>query len=171
MGRWLGSVFEAARLAKGIFALIVAVWCVLPVMVEWVLHPSDVIRLVHYLEGEAIPLDFSGQELWAGEFFASVAFAMLGLLLLVALTVLYRRTQFSVVLYPAALILVGVVGNGLWGYGFHFFDLAGTIVGLFPTAATVILQGLIERQSQDFVFGPGNRPQFEGEAFGAGPWS
>ena len=54
MGRWLGSVFEAARLAKGIFALIVAVWCVLPVMVEWVLHPSDVIRLVHYLEGEAI---------------------------------------------------------------------------------------------------------------------
>lgn len=172
MGRWLRSVRESGQLAKGPVLLISGVWLVVPFVLQMVLHPSDVIRLLHYLQGEAIPSIFSGQELFAGEFFAAVTLAVLALLLLVALTVFYRRTQFAVALYPLAAISVGVICNFVWGYGFHFFDPAGSLVGLFPAALTVILQGWIERQAQDFIFGPGNRPQFEGDAFGeAGPWS
>jgi hypothetical protein len=162
MNRWLGSVAEAARLARGLAASIVVVWLLLPFTAQLVAHPDDVIRLQHRLDGEAIPSVFGAQQLFAGEVMAWLTLAALVLLLLGLLTVLYHRLQFAVTLYPVAGIAFGVIGNLLWAHALGFADVPGMIAGLFPAVLTVIWQRAAEGWAQNFVFGRGNRPPYAG---------
>jgi hypothetical protein len=162
MHRWLGSVVEAARLARGLTASIAALWCLLPWTVQMALHPADMIRLQRWLEGEPIPSGFGAQQLFAGEVAAWLTLAALVLLLLGLLTVLYHRLQFAVTLWPIAGIVLGIIGNLLWARAFHFYDLQGIAAGLFPAALTLIWQRAAEGWAQNFVFGSGNRPPFTG---------
>ena len=162
MNRWLGSVTEAARLARGLAASIAALWFLLPWIVQLVLHPADVMRLQHRLAGESIPSDFSAQQLFAGEVAAWLTLAALVLLMLGLLTVLYHRLQFAVTLWPVAAIALGLIGNLVWAYALGFYDLQGIAAGLVPAVLTAIWQRIAEGWAQDFVFGRGNRPSFLG---------
>ena len=162
MNHWLGSVTEAARLARGLVASIVIVWFLIPWTVQFVAHPDDVIRLQRRLEGETIPNLFTSQQLVAGRIGACVVLAALVLLLLGLLTVLYHRLQFAVTLWPVALIVLGLIGNTLWGQALGFVDKPGIVAGLVPAALTLVWQHAAEGWAQDFVFGRGNRPQHPG---------
>jgi len=163
MNRWLGSVIEAAQLARGLVASIATVWCLLPFTAQMVAHPDDVIRLQHWLAGEPIPSAFGAQQLFAGELAAWLTLAALVLLLLGLLTVLYHRLQFAVMLWPVAAIALGVIGNLLWAHTLGFYDdVPGYLAGLLPAALTVIWQRAAEGWAEDFVFGRGNRPPYAG---------
>jgi len=162
MGRWLGSVIEAARLTPGMATSIAATWLLLPFTVQMVLHPGDVIRLQHRLAGESIPSDFGAQQIFAGELAAWLTLAALVLLLLGLLTVMYHRLQFAVTLWPIAGLGLGVIGNLLWAHAIGFYDLQGMAAGLVPAVLTALWQRIAEGWAQDFVFGRGNRPSFPG---------
>jgi hypothetical protein len=160
MGRWLGSVIEAARLARGLAASIAATWLLLPFTVQMVLHGGDVIRLQHRLAGEPIPNSFGAQQLFAGELAACLTLATLVLLLLGLLTVFYHRLQFAVTLWPIAGLCLGVIGNLWWAHTYQYYDLQGVAAGLVPAVLSAIWQRIAEGWAQDFVFGRGNRPRY-----------
>ena len=160
MGRWLGSIAEATQLERGMAASIAAVWFVLPWTVQMALHPGDVIRLQHWLEGEPIPNSFGAQQLFAGELAACLTLATLVLLLLGLLTVFYHRLQFAVTLWPIAGLFLGVIGNLWWAHTYHYYDLQGIAAGLVPAVLSAIWQRMAEGWAQDFVFGRGNRPRY-----------
>jgi hypothetical protein len=155
---WFGRVIEAARVAKAMAAVTVAVWFLVPFAVRMVLHPSDVIRLQYWLQGQPVPGVFSQQMLTAGVITALVGLVVLAVLLQFALLLLYRSTQFAVALWPVAGLLVGVIGNGWWWHRVGFFDSPGALAGLASLALTVIAHAVFEKWGEDFVFGAGNRP-------------
>jgi hypothetical protein len=160
MNQWLGSVVEVGRRVPGLAVGIALVWFLLPFLVQMAVHPDDVIRLQHWLEGMPIPQDFSHQELTAGEFLAVMMIATLGLLLLGLLTVLYHRLQFALTVWPIAALALGVVGNLIWFEILGFADAPGIIIGFVPAGLTIIWQRCAEGWAQDFVFGRGNRPAY-----------
>ena len=162
MNRWLGNVIEAMRLERSLTAGLAIIWFLQPWALQMMLHPADVIRLRHWLEGEPVPRDVSTQQLFAGEITACVTLAVLVLLTIGLLTVLYHRLQFSVTLYPVAGLTLGVVGNLLWTHALGFVDPQGIAVGLFPAVLSAFWQRAAESWAQDFVFGRGNRPSFSG---------
>jgi hypothetical protein len=158
MFNWIGSVIETARetpaLALGIFL----VWFLLPFLAQMVVHPDDVIRLQHVLQGIGLPTQFVSQQLMFGTVSAIVTFVAIGLLLLGLLTVLYHRLGFAMALWPVAAISFGLIGNLVWGYKFGFIDGQGIAAGFVPAVLTVIWQRAAEGWAQDFVFGRGVRP-------------
>lgn len=162
MSRWLGSVTEAARLARILAASIAALWCALPFTLQFMLHPGDVIRLQRWFEGQPIPTEFSAQQLFTGEITACLILAGLVLLLLGLLTVLYHQLQFAVTLWPVAAISLGLIGNFWWLLGLGFYDLQGIAAGLVPAVLTAFWQRAAEGWAQDFIFGRGIRPPFSG---------
>jgi hypothetical protein len=161
MMNWLGSVHETVDRCLALSLSIVLVWCLLPFSAQFVLHPDDVIRLQHRLEGFPVPTQFTGQQMLIGEISAVVTIAALTLLLLGLLTVLYHRLSYYVVLWPIGLVLFGLIGNGIWRY-FGFTYIEGMIVGFVPAALTLIWQRAAEGWAADFVFGRGNRPTHAG---------
>jgi len=159
IGRYCILLREAKQCGGRVAWVIAGVWLLTPFVMQMVLHPSDAIRFQDWLQGQAIPQYFDGQMLMAGELAAIMAVAGLGVILLTALVVLYRRAQFAVTLWPVAGVLVGLIGNAMWWVGEGSFDLTGALVGLLPLALTLIGEEVCERLSQDFVFGPGVRPR------------
>jgi hypothetical protein len=49
------------------------------------------------------------------------------------------------------------------GCGRGYFDPIGALAGLTPLVAAVVCHGVCERLGANFVFGPGEKPQFEPE--------
>jgi hypothetical protein len=158
MIEWIGSVFEFARrtpvLALGIFG----VWFLIPFLTQMVIHPDDVIRLQHVMQGIGLPAAFGAQQLTFGAISAVATIVVGGLLLLGLLTVLYHRLGFALALWPVATIAFGLVGNLVWGYKFGFIDQQGIAAGFVPAVLTLIWQRIAEGWAQDFVFGRGERP-------------
>jgi hypothetical protein len=160
MIRWFGAVIEATRLAPSLAAGITVGWFLLPWAAQFMLHPNDVIRLQHWVAGEAIPSGFTTQQFVAGEIAACITLGVLVLLLLGLLTVFYHRLQFAVAVWPIAGLIFGVAGNLLWRHYLHFIDEQGIAAGLIPAVLTLVWQRAAEGWAQDFVFGRGNRPRF-----------
>jgi hypothetical protein len=155
---WVGSVIEFARRAPGLALGIFALWFLLPFAAQMVIHPDDVIRLQHVLQGIGIPAGLAKQQLTFGTVSAIVAMLALGLLLIGLLTVLYHRLGFAFSLWPVAAIAFGLGGNLIWGYRFGFIDQQGIAAGFIPAVLTLVWQRAAEGWAQDFVFGRGVRP-------------
>jgi hypothetical protein len=161
LGRYLGGLLEAWQ-ESGVFGyVLVAVWLLYPVAVVTVIHPSDSVGFQAWLQGQAIPRWMTDRMLIAGEASAALALAMLSLLQLGLVTMIYRRAQFFVQLWPLALFLVGGIANGIWYWRTGYFDPGGAMAGLSPLLAVIVCHGVCERLGANFVFGPGAKPQFE----------
>jgi hypothetical protein len=161
LARYLGGLLEAWQ-ASGVFGyLMVAVWLLYPVAVATVFHPADAVGFQAWLQGAAIPRWVTDRMLIAGEFSALMALVALSLLQLGLITMIYRRSQFFVQLWPLALFLVGGIANGIWYFRTGYFDLGGAMAGLSPIVATVACHGICERLGANFCFGPGPKPQFD----------
>jgi hypothetical protein len=162
MNIWLGSVIEVTRRVPFLAFGIVLVWFLLPFITQMVIHPDDVIRLQHYIEGNEIPRSFGAQQITVGLFYAVTMIVVLGLLLLGLLTVLYHRLQFALTVWPVAAIALGLIGNLIWSQilakQFPQGDLPGILVGFGPAIVTIVWQRAAEGWAQDFVFGRGQRP-------------
>jgi hypothetical protein len=162
LDRYLGGLYEA-WIASGIFGyLLVPVWLLFPVAFVTVLHPSDAVGFQLWLQGFVVPHFMSDRALYAGEGVALAALAALSLLQLVIVTLIYRRAQFFVQLWPLALFLVGVVANGIWWMRTGYFDPSGALAGLMPVFAAIACHAVCERLGAEFVFGPGAKPQYQG---------
>jgi hypothetical protein len=159
--KYTAALQAGVSLAPLQVAMIAAMWFWLPFNMRMIVNPSQMIRFEHWLGGEAQPVYFSQGMLVAGEMKAVLALVMASVVLLVGLTLFYRRTRFALNLWPVALIGLGLIGNAMWGVGRGWFDFVGLVLGLTPMAATVFGQMALEKMGMDFVFGPGNRPEFE----------
>ena len=149
----------AAWLEGGIFSyLLVAVWLLVPVAFVTVVHPSDAVGFQLWLQGFVVPSFMSSRALNAGEGVALVALTMLFLLQLGIVTLIYRRAQFFVQLWPLAGILVAIIGNGAWWIAKGYFDPMGALAGCMPLVAAVAAHAICEQLGGNFVFGPGPKP-------------
>jgi hypothetical protein len=158
---YLGNLYQT-WLASGVLGyLLVAVWLLYPVSVVTVFHPSDAVGFQLWLQGYAVPHFMNTRALNAGEFVAVLALAALSLLQLGIVTLIYRKAQTRVHLWPLATFLVGGIANGVWWLKTGYFDPAGAMAGLSPLVTAVVCHGVCERLGANFVFGP-NRPQHGG---------
>ena len=64
-----------------------------------------------------------------------MALVTLSLLQLGIVTMIYRRAQFFVQLWPLAVFLVGGIANGIWWLRTGYFDPGGAMAGLTPLMA------------------------------------
>ncbi len=161
IARYLGGLLEAWQVS-GLFGwLLVLVWLVYPVSVATVMHPADAVGFQAWLEGLAIPRFMTQRMLMAGEGTAILSLAALSLLQVGLVTLIYRRAQFFVQLWPLATFLIGVIANGIWWLRTGYFDPGGAVAGLMPLVWMVACHGICERLGGNFVFGPGPKPQYE----------
>jgi hypothetical protein len=160
--RYLGGLYEAWIVSGVLGYLLVLVWLLYPVAVVTVFHPSDAVGFQLWLQGFSVPRTMTSRALNAGEGTALLALVMLSLLQLGIVTLIYRRAQFFVQLWPLALFLVGGIANGIWWMRTGYFDPAGALAGLTPLVAAVACHGVCERLGGNFVFGPGPKPQYQG---------
>lgn len=157
-GKYSGDWKVAWRRANLLRFGIVAVWLVFPTAAATVLHPFDLIAFQAWLAAQRIPRFVTSGALMAATVEALVILLALGLLQLGQMVLFYRRAQFSIALWPMPFLLAGVIGNACWWLWSGHFEFEGTLTGLTPVVLTVVCQATVERMSQDFVFGKGNRP-------------
>jgi hypothetical protein len=161
LGRYLGGLYEAWRMAGVWGYLLVAVWLLYPVSVATVFHPADAVGFQAWLQGAAIPRWMTHQMLVAGEGWAVLTLLALSLLQLGIVTLIYRCAGFFVQLWPLGLFSVGLIANGVWYLRTGYFDPGGAMAGLSPVIAVIVCHGVCERLGANFVFGPGPKPEYE----------
>jgi hypothetical protein len=162
---------HAAWLESGIYGyLLVAVWLLYPVAVVTVFHPADAVGFQAWLQGVAIPRIVTKRMLNVGAGEAVLALTVLSLLQLGLVTLIYRRAQFFVQLWPLAVVLVGGIANGAWWLKTGYFDPWGAMAGLTPVFAAIGCHALCERLGGNFVFGPGKKPSFDDGFAEPAPW-
>jgi hypothetical protein len=143
---------------------LVAAWFVVPFLAQMIQHPTHAAGFFFYwLQGQPVPRYFGSAEVTRAEFMALGALAAVVFVYLVVTTLIYRRAQFYVPLWPFAALLIGVVGNAGWWFGTGTWDTAGALAGFFPAALAGIASAVCEKLGADFVFGKGNRPAFDEE--------
>jgi hypothetical protein len=155
MGEKLGVLWGAWRESGPFGYLLVAVWLLLPFAFVTAIHPADAVQLW----GFAVPSAMTSRALYAGEAVALLALAALFLLQFWIVTMIYRRAQFFVPLWPVA-ALVCFIGNGVWWLWTGYIDPVSAIAGFLPLASAIASQGICERLASDFVFGPGPKPTY-----------
>lgn len=153
MGRYLGRVYEFWQISGGLGYLLVVIWLLYPVTIATILHPTDAVGFQAWLQGMDIPRYVSRRAVDAGFLEAVLALSVLFLFHLVIVTLIYRKTQIMVHVWPLALILVGVIANGIWWLLKGYFDPAGALTGLGPAALAIAAHAICERLGSDFVFG------------------
>jgi hypothetical protein len=158
--RYCGLLTVALERAWGLVCLITLDWLMVPVALKMVLHPDHALGFGYWLQGQPVPTYFTSQMLAVGEMKALMAVGILGLLMLGLVVLFYRKTQFAMPLWPLAVVITGVLGNGIWWIGTGSFDPTGALVGMAPMALAVVCQIACEQLGQDFIFGKGMRPQY-----------
>ena len=165
MGAWFGRHFVAPfamfRDAGGLGLILIFLWLMYPFAIQTVLHPSDAVGFQAYIQGLPIARYISNRAMLSGLALAVIALGCLSLVHFVVLLLIYRRVQYAFSCWFVALILIGVVANGLWFLQTGYFDLLGALAGLTPLCLMVALEGVFERLGQDFVFGKDQRPAFQ----------
>jgi len=135
-------------------------WCLFPLFLATLAHPSDVIRLMAKLQGLPKPHQFTSHQLASG--FVQAVFALIVLIVfqLVGTVMFYRRARlFNVgavaapVLWPLA-ALTGILGNAAWLVGTAQFDLIGCLIGFSSVVLAEVCESVTNRLGRDFVFGP-----------------
>jgi hypothetical protein len=157
LGYYGGSLAFGILRAPLAAAGLVLAWLAIPFAVQMIFNPSDAVGLQFYLAGgrQAVPHVFTNEMLNSGVLVAIVALGLLSLVLL-ALNVLFYGLQNDeplLPLWPVALVLCGIVGNGVWWAGTGIFDPSGAVIGLMPVAATITVQMLLGWFGKKFVFG------------------
>lgn len=161
-GKYIGDLQVAYHRAGAIVWVIVAGWLLFPTALLTVIHPSDAIGLQYYLGGKRVPHSFTSDQLVTGEVIALATLAVLCALLFGMMVTFYRKARFTVMLWPPALMLVAVVGNGFWWVHSGYFDLLGFLAGCGSMAATVCCEMFFVERGQDLAFGENVRPQYQG---------
>jgi hypothetical protein len=153
MANYLGRLYETWQISGVLGYLLVVIWLLYPVAIATILHPTDAVGFQAWLQGMDIPRYVSRRAVDAGFLEALLALGVLFLFHLVIVTLIYRRTQIMVNFWPLALVLVGVIANGIWWLVKGYFDPAGAMTGLGPVVLAIAAQGVAERLGSDFVFG------------------
>src|SRR5580658_3068323 len=127
MLRYLGGVYDTC-IAGGPYSCALGVlWALQPTAFVAVIHPSDTVGFQLWLQGFVVPKYMSHQALNAGEGVAIVAFLALLLLQLGVVTLIYRRANDYVKVWPLALFLIGFVANSIWWLKTGYFDPEGAM--------------------------------------------
>jgi hypothetical protein len=150
---YLGRLYATCEISGGLKYVLVIIWLLYPVSIATILHPTDAAGFQAWLQGLDIPRYVSQRAVDAGFLEALIVLCILFLFHLVIVTLIYRRTQIMVHFWPLALILVGVIANGIWWLVKGHFDPAGAMTGLGPVALAIGAHGVAERLGADFVFG------------------
>ena len=153
MGNYFGRLYATWEISGALGYLLVIIWLLYPVSIATFLHPTDDVGFQAWLQGLDIPRYVSQRAVDAGFLEALLALCILFLFHLVIVTLIYRRTQIMVHFWPLALILVGIIANGIWWLVKGYFDPAGAMTGLGPVALAIGAHGVAERLGADFVFG------------------
>jgi hypothetical protein len=137
----------------------VAAWFAVPFLAKMIVHPTHAAGFFFYwLQGLPVPRYFPAAEVTRGELTAVLALVGVLFANFVVTTLIYRRAQAFLPLWPFAVLLVGVVGNLSWWFGTGVWDNAGALAGFFPAALAGIASAVCEKWGANFVFGEGNRP-------------
>ena len=138
---------------------IVAGWFAVPCLAKMIMQPTHAAGFFFYwLQGLPVPGYVPAAEVTRGELTAVLALAGVIFAHFVTTTLLYRKVEAFLPLWPFAVVLVGVVGNASWWFGTGVWDNAGALAGFFPAALAGIASAACEKWGADFVFGKGNRP-------------
>lgn len=151
---YLGTLYETWLYSGPLGYALVVIWLLYPVAIATIFHPSDAIGFQAWLQGMDIPRYVSHQAVGVGLVEALMALGILFVFHLVVVTLIYRRTQLRVQFWPLALVLVGVVANGIWYIGTGHWDFAGALAGFSPAFLAIGAHAVCERLGERFVFGP-----------------
>jgi hypothetical protein len=160
MGAYSSELQVAAVRAGWVVWLVAAGWIAFPFALGNLLHPGDVINWHYILQGEHPHQVLTAQQMGVGFVEAVFELGILLLVQLVGIVLFYRRAQVygarvaTPALWPAAALLPGVVGNGLFFVFTREFDVTGFVIGLAPMALTFAAERLCEQLGRDFVLGP-----------------
>jgi hypothetical protein len=138
-----------------------ACWFLVPVLLQTVQHPTDAAGFWYWLNSQPVPRTYTSHQIFVGEIEAIMALAFVGFMQLVVTVLFYRKAQFPVMLWPLPVLLVGFIGNAGWWFGTGTFDPTGALAGFMPAALAGICTAICGRLGENFVFGPGNRSQFD----------
>ncbi|MGE4046475.1 MAG: hypothetical protein AB7F35_16575 [Acetobacteraceae bacterium] len=160
VGAYASELQVAAVRSGWIVYLVAAGWIAFPFVLQTLLHPGDVINLHYVMQGEAKRATLTAQQTAVGFVETVFVIAVLLLVQLVGTVLFYRRAQVhgariaTPMLWPAAALLPGVIGNALWFVFTGEFDMGGSLIGLAPMALTFGAERLCEKLGRDFVLGP-----------------
>jgi hypothetical protein len=157
-GKYCGHAKEAFTVGGWRGWWLIATWLSYPVCVATVLHPSDVIGFQDWMQGLAVPHEFTSQQQWAGELSALFALASFSLSMFMATVLLYRKAGFWFRLWPLVAVVVGLCGNIGWWIAKQHFDPVGALLGLAPLSLSVLIFAVCEKQGREFVFGKDAKP-------------
>lgn len=157
MDSYFGRVYETWLCSGPLGYLMVLVWLLYPVAIVTIYHPVDAIGFQAWLQGLEIPRYMTHRMLNVGLSEALLALAALMLCHLVIVTLIFRRSQLFVQLWPLAAFLVGGIANGIWCWRTGYFDPTGAMAGLTPVLAAIVCHGVCERLGSSFIFGPSYR--------------
>jgi hypothetical protein len=159
LGKYYGDLRVAADRGKLVSSVLVIGWLLFPVAVQTAFHPADAVGFEYWLQHQPVPRFYTEHMVAAGEITAAMALIGLGLFMLGATVLFYRRAGYWVKLWPAAAIVVGLIANGVWWYHTGYFDRVGALAGATSLALMVICEAVCEHLGADFVFGQGKRPR------------
>jgi hypothetical protein len=163
IGKYIAGLQEAAKEGGFLTFLLMMIWLLYPCAVVTVFHPSDAVGLQLWLQGFVVPDYMTHRALNEGEGAALFVLFTLSVFQFLIIALIYRRIQFMIEFWPAAVVLIGGIANGLWWIKTGHFDPEGALAGLTPLVAAVICHGVCERLGAEFVFGPGEKPHYEPE--------
>ena len=152
-GRNLAALLTALRRSGRIKWALFAVWFFYPTVAASTWHWRDTAGLAWYVRGLLVPRVFDPadtQRAW-------IAIVALWLVLIIVTflltTAFYRAASIRCHLWPAALLLVGVVLNGVWWFAKGHFDPSGAAAGMVPVVIMAAMQWVCDKLGQAVVFG------------------
>lgn len=133
--------------------VLILCWGMYPFMVSTLFfHHVDAGLIINKLQGLPKPEYVTHRSIVIGLIMVTVLFAFTSLIQLVAITLIYRRIQKPVALWPAAILIIGAAANAIWYVKLGYFDFGGVLVGLTPMLPAVAFEIWCEKKSKDFVF-------------------
>jgi hypothetical protein len=160
LGRHFVAPFAALSEAWYLTIFLVLIWLMYPVAVQTIIHPEDAVGFQQWLQGLPVSQFVTSQAKNWGLLNALFVLIFLFLAHFLILLLIYRQTQRSFSTWIVALLLIGVVANGMWWLRTGYFDISGALAGLMPLVLVIAIEAVFEHLGQDFVFGKGERPDF-----------
>ncbi len=140
--------------------LVAGMWCLCPFVVQSIRHPEDIIRLQYIVQGQPAPPAFTAQQLAVGVVETALILGVLILCQLVCTILFYRRSKLqgakkpaTPMLWPLAVIVPGLIGNGIWYFALGYWDQTGFLIGLVPMVLTFGAELICNRLGRNFVYG------------------
>jgi hypothetical protein len=153
LGKNLRALLTALSRSGRVKWALFAVWFFYPTVAASTWHWQDTAGLAWYVRGLLVPRVFDPADMQR----AWIAIVALWLVLIIVTflltTAFYRATQIKCPLWVVALLMVGIVDNGVWWFAKGYFDPYGAAFGMVPVVIMAVMQRVCDRLGQAVVFG------------------